>query len=69
MKNKFKIGDKIEVTSKSQHHPGQKGTIYSGIDNMFILVKVEDEKYKYAFKSKDKEGKYLQIDRRHLKVL
>lgn len=71
MKYNPKQHDKVIVTSKSDFHEGQTGTIVSfiGSGTKYCIIKVDDETYKHAFKSNIGDGKYLQIDIRNLKEI
>lgn len=44
-------GTRVKVTSKSNYHEGVKGTVVQDYD-MTILIKVDDERHKHAYKSR-----------------
>ena len=44
-------GTRVKITSKSTLHAGVKGTVVKDYE-MTILIKVENEKHRYAYKSR-----------------
>lgn len=51
MENIRTPGTRIKITSKSQIHAGVQGTVVQDY-GMTILIKVENESHKYAYKSR-----------------
>lgn len=44
-------GTRVKITSKSILHEGVKGTVVKDYENT-VLIKVENEKHKHAYKSR-----------------
>lgn len=63
----FEIGMKVQAFGESLH-AGHKGTVAADYER-YILVKADNESYSKAFKSKGREGKYFQVNRKTLREI